>query len=130
MRKPITLSPILLLILLAGCQVSPAFQSGAAAIGPRLSAEAYGYVAKDSTSDAPTKEMRAAQAAQLKADTSVVKAVSRAAVEGSWGDVRPWLLAYYSADAKLSTDEKKVRNAMAAEMDKLLADEKSRPFSK
>lgn len=121
---------VALAMFLAGCSTSEGFKLGAAAIGPRLSAEASVYVGKDTTLDATTKSLRAAQADRLKSDTSVVANIDRATVEGDWNTVKTWLAVYVSADAKLDADEKKLRNAMAAQMDKLLADEKARPFSK
>lgn len=120
---------VALAMFLAGC-TSEGFKIGAAAIGPRLSAEASAYVGKDATIDAPTKSMRAAQADRLKTDTSIVANIDRATVEGDWATVKPWLLAYYNGNKKLGEIELKLRLADAAQMDKLLADEKARPFSK
>lgn len=130
MKKIIVFPVLFLALLMVGCTVSPAFQGGVALIGPRLASEASSYAARDTTLDAPAKSMRAAQAATLRGNTAVAKDVERVKVEGAWLTVKPWLVAYYGADARLDSDERKLRLADSAKMDDLIAHEKARPFAK
>lgn len=122
-------APIIFCFSLTGCVTSQPFRNGAHALGPRIASRAAAYAIADATLTPAVKAQRIAQALQLSSATTVEANVSRPNVASIWQSMRAWYVPYVQADTSLDADAMKLELRAAADMDRLLADDKARPFS-